>query len=173
MIDNAAWVWASFAFNRSFSARNRSVSRSARDRRAVVAELFLDPFADPAGAAVSRARVHSCTWEWNSPSRRGTADFSPCGAASYSATTFALYSAVKLRRTGRGAGLTGPDPFGSGVCLLLLTYASPVTPYKPTPIAGVSHDILTGRDPGRRQDAVVIPDVGREHRRGSKGLDNP
>jgi hypothetical protein len=42
----------------------------------------------------------------------------------------------------------------SGVCLLLLTYASPVTPYKPTPIAGVSHDILTGRaefaDDGRR-----------------------
>ncbi|MEY2434988.1 MAG: hypothetical protein QOC92_4713 [Acidimicrobiaceae bacterium] len=55
---------------------------------------------------------------------------------------------------GRGAGSTDPDPLVSGVCLLLLTYASPVTPYKPTPIAGVSHDILTGRaefaDDGRR-----------------------
>jgi hypothetical protein len=29
--------------------------------------------------------------------------------------------------------------------MLLLTYASPVTPYKPTPIAGVSHTSLTER----------------------------
>ncbi len=128
MIDNAAWVWASFAFSRVFSARSRSVSRSARVNRAVVAEVFPEPFAGPAGAAVSRARAHSCTWEWNNPSRRRTADFSPCGAASYSATTAALYSAVKLRRLGRGAGLTGPDPLVSDGCLLLLTYASPVTP---------------------------------------------
>jgi len=59
MIDNAAWVWASFAFSRAFSARNRSVSRSARDNRAVVAEVFPDLFVDLAGAAVLRARVHS------------------------------------------------------------------------------------------------------------------
>jgi len=59
MIDNAAWVWASFAFSRAFSARNRSVSRSARDRRDVVADVFEEPFADPAGGAVLRARVHS------------------------------------------------------------------------------------------------------------------
>jgi len=39
--------------------------------------------------------------------------------------------------------------------LLLLTYASPVTPCKPTPIAGVSHDILTGRDVRSRLRAIV------------------
>ena len=73
----------------------------------------------------------------------------------------ALYSAVKLRRVGRGAGspdrgalaaaylhgvnAEARDPFCSGGCLLLLTYASPVTPYEPTPIAGVSHTSLTER----------------------------
>jgi hypothetical protein len=55
------------------------------------------------------------------------------------------YSAVKLRRVGRGAGSTDRDPFCSGGCMLLLTYASPVTPYKPTAIAGVSHTSLTER----------------------------
>jgi hypothetical protein len=114
---SAAWVYASFAFSRAFSARSCSVSRSARDNRAVVADVFAEPFAGPAGTA-----------------------------ASFSATTAALYSAVKLRRVGRGAGSTDPDPSVSDGCLLLPAYASPVTPRKPTPIAGVSHDILTGTE---------------------------
>jgi hypothetical protein len=41
--------------------------------------------------------------------------------------------------------------------MLLLTDTSPVTPYKPTPIAGVSHDSLTGRAPrGLRVTAAFI-----------------
>jgi hypothetical protein len=67
-----------------------------------------------------------------------------------------LYSAVKLRRVGRGAGLTGPDPYCSGVCLLLLTYASPVTPYKPTPIAGVSHHSLMRSAGSAMSDSVPV-----------------
>ncbi len=47
MIDNAAWVWASFAFSRGFSARNRSVSVLPASP-AAAADVFPDRFADPA-----------------------------------------------------------------------------------------------------------------------------
>jgi hypothetical protein len=49
--------------------------------------------------------------------------------------------------------LIDPDPLVTAGRLLLLTYASPVTPYKPTPIAGVSHDSLTGRASGNFRKA--------------------
>jgi hypothetical protein len=45
----------------------------------------------------------------------------------------------------RRAGSTRPDSSLPGDYLLLLTYASPVTPPEPTPITGVSHTNLTGR----------------------------
>ncbi|MEY2434987.1 MAG: hypothetical protein QOC92_4712, partial [Acidimicrobiaceae bacterium] len=37
----------------------RSVSRSARDRQAVVADVVAEPFTDPADVVVLRAWVHS------------------------------------------------------------------------------------------------------------------
>src|SRR5680860_1891104 len=66
--------------------------------------------------AASRALAHSATCVWWIPSRRSTADFSPCGAASYSANTFARYSAVNDRLVGFGAGSTPSLRDGSAAC---------------------------------------------------------
>src|SRR5664279_771318 len=91
--------------------------------------------------------VHSRIWDWYRPSGRSTPAFPPCGAASYSATTRARYSALNERRTGRAAGSTtasaGPatersaEPGRAGT--VLLTRLSPVTPYTVDPgLRGVS-----------------------------------
>jgi hypothetical protein len=88
----------------------------------------------------SRVMVHSRIWDWYRPSRRSTAALLPRGAASYSATTLARYSAVNERRTGRAAGSgtasTEPDTESSPAPaaesgrteMLRLTRLSPVMP---------------------------------------------
>ncbi len=100
-MSNAALVRASSVSAFSARALSCSISRSRRS-------LSLDSSAvtAPAWAALR----HPVMWEEYRPSRRKIAPRSPWSAASYSATIYALYSAVKVRRLGRSArGLATPS----------------------------------------------------------------
>ena len=155
MMSNAVRVWASWAVSRTFWASSRPISpRSLADPFEPAADLRAS--ASPARAPTSRARVHSLMREWCHPSRRSTADFSPCGAAAYSPTTASLYAAANERLVGRGAGsgaicwgigaVSGTaSPVSSADELLLITFSFQSCPTSQTPKPGVPHVRLTER----------------------------
>src|SRR4029079_12061746 len=110
MMSNAVRVFVRSASSFAFRARSRSNSTASAERRERCADRRES--APPPNAPASRARVHSITCDEYRPSRRRIAPFSPFGAFSYSATIASLYSALNVRRDGRGEGPSadrGPD----------------------------------------------------------------
>ena len=139
MISRAVLVVASSSSSLALRARSFSTSISAAERFGRFAELRASP--NPARAPASRALVHSITCEEYRPSRRRIAPFSPFGDCSYSATIRRLYSAVNLRRDGRGDGPGSdrgpPSPAPPAVgCHWTHTSGSPITPPHRTPHLG-------------------------------------
>src|SRR6478736_5088242 len=140
MISTTACDFANSFVNLAFSARSRSVSEIDDFGEA---RCELRGGTKPAAFA-SRSARHSRTCDWYRPSRRRTADFSPCGAASYSATTRCRYSVVNDRRIGFGAGSTNSSA-STTCCKLLLTGLSPVTPYSVAPRGPTDVSLKPGR----------------------------
>src|SRR5660398_144644 len=73
------------------------------------------------------------------PSRRSTADFCPCGASSYSASTRARYSAGYVRRDGLGAGSVAESPVVGGRDSSMMVIRSPPSQWATPQQRGVSH----------------------------------
>lgn len=112
MTSNAALFRASSFSSRSTWRRSFSFSASAAGFFGLAGLVRWSTSFSSAPA--SHAARRSLTCEWYSRSRRRTAPFSFLSAASYSATTRSLYSGLKVRRFGRGAG---SDP--AGVALVM------------------------------------------------------
>src|SRR5665647_247776 len=73
------------------------------------------------------------------PSRRSTADFCPCGAASYSASTRARYSAGYVRRDGLAAGSVTESPVVGGRNSSMMVIRSPPPQWATPQPRDVSH----------------------------------
>jgi hypothetical protein len=81
----------------------------------------------------------------NNPSRRRTADFFTMRGGFVFGHSRGLVLGGEATRVGPSVGSSGRDLPCSGGCLLLLRYASPITPHKPIWIVGVFHNSLVER----------------------------